>query len=77
MLLNYTLKKVLQTLIKNKKTTSWIALDLSYTVNLNYEDVFNFIKATGNQLKGFVYCGNVKVTEQFWISLIKNMKNIR
>ena len=68
---------IFHTLIKNKKTTSWVALDISHTVNLNFEDVFNFLKISGHQLKGFIYCGNVKITEQFWISSIKHMKNIR
>lgn len=69
--------KVFQTLIKNKKVTSWQALNLSYTVNLNSEDVFNFLRVYGIQLRGFMYMGNVKITEQFWISSIKNMKNIK
>ncbi len=53
------------------------AIDIGYTVNLNPEAVFTFLKIYGHQLKGFVYTGNVKVTEQFWISSIQNLKNIK
>ena len=53
------------------------ALDIGNTVNLTSEAVFSFIRKYGNQLKGFSYPGNVKVTEQFWISSIQNMKNLR
>lgn len=61
----------------NKKVTSWTALDLSYTVNLNPEEVFNFLRTYGIQLRGFMYTGIAKITEQFWISSIKHMKNIK
>ncbi len=68
---------VFSSLVKNKKLNSLKILDLSYTVNLNSDEVFNFLKTNGRQLSGFAYAGNVKITEQFWISSIKNMKNIR
>lgn len=68
---------VFQTLIKNKKVSSLQALNLSYTVNLNMDDVFNFLRIYGGQLRGFMYTGNVKITEQFWISSIKHMKKIK
>ncbi len=64
-------------MIKNKKLNNLEAFDLSHTVNLNSEEVFNFLKAYGEQLKGFMYTGNLKITEQFWINSVKQMKNIR
>ena len=70
-------KNVFTTLINNKKVDQWQALDLSYTVNLDYDEVFNFLKIYGNQLRGFAYAGNVKLTEYFWINSIKNMQNIK
>lgn len=68
---------VFTTLINNKKVDQWQALDLSYTVNLDYDEVFSFLKTYGNQLRGFAYAGNVKLTEYFWINSIKNMQNIK
>ena len=68
---------VFTTLINNNKVENWQALDLSYTVNLDYDEVFSFLKIYGNQLRGFAYSGNVKLTEYFWINSIKNMKNIK
>ena len=59
------------------KFTRISALDIGNTVNITSEAVFSFIKKYGHQLKGFAYTGHVKVTEQFWISSIQNMKNIR
>jgi hypothetical protein len=59
------------------KLSNLQALDIGNTVNLTSEVVFSFLKTYGHQLKGFVYTGNVKVTEQFWISSIQNLKNIR
>jgi hypothetical protein len=53
------------------------ALDIGNTVNITSEAVFSFIKKYGNQLEGFVYTGNSKVTEQFWISSIQNMNNLK
>ena len=52
---------VFQTLIKNKKVTSWSVLDLSNTVNLNFEEVFTYLKVYGHQLKGIIYfhCKNI------------------
>lgn len=64
-------------MIRNRKVNKLEALDISNTVNLSSEEVFDFLKIYGNQLKGFMYTGNPKITEQFWISSIKHMKNIR
>lgn len=68
---------VFQTLIKNKKFTNLKALDLSFTVNLNVDLVFEFLKNYGNQLHGFSYCGSTKVTEHFWLNSIKSLTNLR
>lgn len=68
---------VFSTLIKNKKFTNLKALDLSHTVNLNYELVFEFLKTYGNQLQGFAYAGNNKVTEHFWLNSIKSLSNLK
>lgn len=59
------------------KVSRLIALDIGNTLNLSSEAVFSFIKTYGIQLHGLVYTGNVKVTEQFWISSVQNLKNIR
>lgn len=69
--------QVLSTLIKNKKFTNLKVLDLSHTVNLNYELVFEFLKTYGNQLQGFAYAGNTKVTEHFWLNSIKSLSNLK
>ena len=68
---------VLQTLIKNKKLTNLTAIDLSHTVNLNFEMVYDFLRNFGGQLKGFSYTGNSKITEHFWLNSIKNLSNIK
>lgn len=69
--------KVFQTLIQNKKFTNLKAIDLSHTVNLNFELVFSFLQTYGNQLEGLSYCGNVKVTEHFWLNSIKSCVNLK
>lgn len=69
--------KVLDSMNELNKFCRLSALDIGDTVNLASEAVFSFIRKYGNQLKGFSYPGNVKVTEQFWISSIQNMKNLR
>ena len=60
-----------------KKLTSLEAIDLGNTVKISPETVFSFLKNYGSQLKGFIYTGNSKVTEQFWTSSIKNLNNIK
>ncbi|CAF0956301.1 unnamed protein product [Adineta steineri] len=69
--------KVLALLIELGKLTNIRAIDLSNTVNLNYEVVFTLLKLHGRQLRGICYAGNSKVTEQFWINTIKYMRNIK
>ena len=69
--------KVLTLLIDQGKLTNIRAIDLSNTVNLSFEVVFTLLKRHGRQLRGISYAGNAKVTEQFWINAIKNMKNIK
>ena len=68
---------VFETLINNGKTSTWRVLDVSETVNLNYELVYNFLRTNGGQLLGLGYTGNSKITEQFWISSIKNMPDLK
>lgn len=69
--------KVFETLIKNKKFSNLKVLNLSHTVNLNFELVFEFLKNYGEQLVGFSYCGNTKVTEHFWLNSIKFLTNLK
>ena len=69
--------KVLELLIDEGKLSNLRAIDLSYTVNLNFETVFSLLRRHGRQLRGISYAGNAKITEQFWINAIKHMKNIR
>lgn len=69
--------QVLSLLIEQNKLTNLRTMDLSNTVNLNFEEVFKFVKRHGRQLRGFAYGGNPKITEQFWINAIRNLKNIR
>jgi hypothetical protein len=64
-------------LIDQGKLSNLRAIDLSNTVNLNFETVFNLLKRHGRQLRGLSYAGNTKITEQFWINAIKQLKNIR
>jgi hypothetical protein len=68
--------KLFVALQTNKKLNSITALDVSYTVNLNTDEVFTFLQTNGAQLRGFSYAGSVKISEQFWISSIKRMTNI-
>lgn len=69
--------KVLALLSDGGKLSNIRAMDLSNTVNLNYEAVSTLLKRHGRQLRGISYAGNAKVTEQFWINTIKFMKNIK
>ncbi|CAF2679632.1 unnamed protein product [Rotaria sp. Silwood2] len=69
--------QVLNQLIDQGKLTNVRAIDLSNTVNLNFETVFVLLKRHGRQLRGLSYAGNSKITEQFWINAIRHLKNIR
>ncbi len=69
--------KVLDLLIEEGKLTNIRAIDLSNTVNLNFEVVSTLLKRHGRQLRGISYAGNAKITEQFWINTVKYMKNIK
>ena len=69
--------KVLELLIDQGKLSNLRAIDLSNTVNLNLDPVFGLLKRHGRQLRGLSYAGNSKITEQFWINAIRNLKNIR
>jgi len=69
--------KVLDLLIEEGKLSNIRAIDLSNTVNLNFEAVTTLVKRHGRQLRGMSYAGNSKVTEQFWINIIKYMKNLK
>ncbi len=73
----FFLFKVIDQLINQGKLSNLRAIDLSNTVNLNFGTVFNLLKRHGRQLRGLSYAGNSKITEQFWINAIKNLKNIR
>ncbi|KAL7670881.1 hypothetical protein ACOME3_005797 [Neoechinorhynchus agilis] len=68
---------VLEKLIENQKLVNLRALDVGYTVNLKVETVFNSLKVLGPKLKGLVYTGNIKVTEQFWTAGLSHLRNIR
>lgn len=72
-----TLDQVLDLLIDQSKLTNLRVIDLSNTVNLNFDNVFTFLKRHGRQLRGLSYGGNPKITEQFWINAIRHLKNIR
>ncbi|CAF0803134.1 unnamed protein product [Didymodactylos carnosus] len=69
--------KVLELLIDQGKLSNARALDLSNTVNLNFEVVFTLLKHHARHLQGICYAGNPKVTEQFWTNTIKHMKHIK
>ncbi|CAF1144377.1 unnamed protein product [Rotaria sp. Silwood1] len=69
--------QVLNQLIDQGKLTNVRAVDLSNTVNLNFETVFIFLKRHGRQLRGLSYAGNSKITEQFWINAIRHLRHIR
>ncbi len=69
--------KILNLLIEEGTLSNIRAIDLSHTVNLNFEAVLTLVKRHGRQLRGISYAGNSKVTEQFWTDSIKHMKNIK
>ena len=73
----WSIFKVLDQLIDQGKLSNLRAIDLSNTVNLNVEAVFTLLKHHGRQLRGLSYAGNAKITEQFWINAIRNLKHIR
>jgi hypothetical protein len=73
----FYLFKVLGLLIDDGKLTNIRAIDISNTVNLNFEVVSVLLKRHGRQLRGISYAGNAKITEQFWINTMKYMKNIK
>mgnify|MGYP000327250624 CR=1 FL=1 len=56
------------------------ALDLSNTVNLNFETVHRFFTTftgTTYRLEALSYTGDVNITEQFWIDSIRLFHRIK
>ena len=53
------------------------ALDISHTVGLTENAIFQFIKLHGGQLEGLMIAGKPKLAEQFFLNVIPFMKKIR
>ena len=53
------------------------ALDISHTVGLTENRIFEFIKKHGPLLEGLAIAGKPKLAEQFFLNVIPYMKNMR
>uniref|UniRef100_A0A646QCG4 F-box/LRR-repeat protein 20 n=1 Tax=Hemiscolopendra marginata TaxID=943146 RepID=A0A646QCG4_9MYRI len=68
---------VLKTYMEQGNPKNLIALDLDCCDNLSEEILYKFIKQYGAQLRGVVLSGFPHLTEQFWLSVLPILKNIR
>ena len=53
------------------------ALDVSHTVGLTENSIYEFIRCRGRLLEGLMVYGKPKLTEQFFVNVIPLMKKIK
>uniref|UniRef100_T1IV44 F-box domain-containing protein n=1 Tax=Strigamia maritima TaxID=126957 RepID=T1IV44_STRMM len=68
---------VLKSFMEQGNTKNLIAIDLDSCDNLSEEIIMKFIKTHGIQLRGLILSGIPQLTEQFWLSVVPLLKNIR
>ncbi|XP_076308269.1 uncharacterized protein LOC143223757 [Tachypleus tridentatus] len=69
--------QVLKEFVEKGNTKNLIALDLDRNENISEETLLRFIKLQGTFLKGLMLSGIPHLTEQFWISVLPTLKNIK
>jgi hypothetical protein len=69
--------KILEDLTRRGKLLNIRALDLSHTVGLSENAIYNVIKNCGQKLEGLMVAGKPKLAEQFFLNVIPFMKNIK
>ena len=53
------------------------AMDMSHTVGLSENAIYEFIRCRGRLLEGFMVYGKPKLAEQFFVNVIPYMKKIK
>lgn len=69
--------KVLEEMIKKGKLDYIRAIDLSHTVSLSENAIYQFVSQRGRLLEGLMVCGKPKLAEQFFLNIIPFVKKIR
>lgn len=68
---------IMKEMCRMRKFENIDALDISYTVSLTENCIFNFIKGHGSKLRGLMIAGKPKLVEQFFLNVIPYMKNMQ
>jgi len=53
------------------------AIDVSHTVGLSEDSLYQFIRCRGRLLEGLMVYGKPKLAEQFFVNVIPIMKKIK
>lgn len=69
--------QVLEEMIKKGKLDYIRAIDLSHTVSLSENAIYQFVAQRGRLLEGLMVCGKPKLAEQFFLNIIPFVKKIR
>jgi len=69
--------KVLAKLSNTRKFTNLRALDISSTVGISENAIFQFVKTYGRSMEGFMVAGKPKLAEQFFLNVIPFLKNLK
>ncbi|XP_064629938.1 F-box/LRR-repeat protein fbxl-1-like isoform X3 [Lineus longissimus] len=74
---DFFVDKVLEKLMQKELFTNLEAIDIGYTTMLSEVMINRFLRKHGPQLRGFVVNGKSKLTEQFWVTAIPQLKQAR
>jgi hypothetical protein len=69
--------QILEKLMQKELFTNLEALDIGYTTMLSEMMINKFLRKCGPQLRGLVVNGKPKLTEQFWVTAIPQLKKAR
>ncbi|XP_050397892.1 F-box/LRR-repeat protein fbxl-1 isoform X2 [Patella vulgata] len=69
--------KILERLMEKGKLTRLQAIDISHTHALSENTLYHFLHNHGHNLRGLMLAGKPKLTENFWLMVIRYLKNMR
>ena len=71
------LLQILDELSRKGKLNNIKAIDISHTVSLSENAIFNFIRKHGAKLEALMIAGKPKLAEQFFLNVIPFMQKIK
>jgi len=69
--------QILDALVAQGKMDYIRAVDMSHTVGLSENAIYELIRCRGRLLEGLMVFGKPKLTEQFFVNVIPFMKKIK